>query len=311
MATRSITAQQAWSARAIRLGAASSLLFTLVACEAFQDLALFDPFTGKAEAQDTEAVSSGPLQLAQRDVETPSAFSVKDKGIWDGRPSLGGIWVAYPGNVQPERVNIRNEDNGKTVVGALFKRERQNPGPPVQVSSDAANALGIVPGKPVTLSVVALRREAVETNAKPAPVAAKVEEPEVEIVTIKDPKAKENDAATASDDAAQTIAAAVAAVQPQTPAPVAAAPQKETAGADGTPTRAYVQVGIFAREENANRLARKLTDSGILATARALDAGTRTLYRVIAGPAGSVAELNSNLAKIKAQGFADAYTVTR
>jgi len=47
----------------------------------------------------------------------------------DARPSFGGVWVAYPGNTQPERVNIRNVGNGKSVVGALFKREADNPGP--------------------------------------------------------------------------------------------------------------------------------------------------------------------------------------
>jgi len=72
-----------------------------------------------------------------------------------------------------------------------------------------------------------------------------------------------------------------------------------------------VQVGVFAKESNANDLARKLTDDGILSTARALDAGTRTLYRVVAGPASSPSDLKSMLAKIKAQGFDDAYTVTR
>jgi len=287
---------------------ALTALGTLSACEAFKDLALFDPITGRTESQQDADSSAGPLQLAQRDVETPSAFSVNDKGIWDGRPSLGGIWVAYPGNVQPERVNIRNEENGRNVVGALFKRERQNPGPPIQVSSDAANALGLLPGKPVKLSVVALRREAVDTGPKVAAAPEPKAEPTVEVVTIKDPAAKAS--AKASNEAGQTIAAAVAAVQVDKPTkPVRN--ETETAARDGTPNRPYIQVGVFSREANANKLARKLTDQGILATARPLDASTNTLYRVIAGPASSVGELKSNLAKIKSQGFSDAYTVKR
>jgi len=293
------------SRRAARMFMAVAALGSLSACEAFKDLALFDPLTGRSETQEDTPTSAGPLQLAQRDVETPSAFSVDDKGIWDGRPSLGGIWVAYPGNVQPERVSIRNEENGRNVVGALFKRERQNPGPPIQVSSDAANALGILPGKPVKLSVVALRRESVDTAPKVASVPEPKAEREVEVVTIGEtdkPVAQDNEGATT------TIAAAVAAVQEERP-PVRN--EKETAARDGTPKRPYVQVGVFSRETNANKLARKLTDSGILSTARPLDAGTKTLFRVVAGPASSIAELKSNLAKIKSQGFSDAYTVTR
>jgi len=296
--------------RTLRASICIGALGTLGACEAFQDLALFDPFTGKAEV---EAESTGsPLQLVQRDVETPSAFSVTDKAVWDGRPSLGGIWVAYPGNVQPERVNIRNMENNETVVGALFKRERQSPGPAIQVSSDAANALGMVPGKSVEISVIALRREAVDT-APPAIAIAEepVPEPDVEVVTIDAESAKTPK--QGSEDAAQSIAAAVASIQSDsTPAAPSPAPalKNDDADTDGG-KRAYVQVGVFAKESNANALARKLTDSGILSTARALDAGTKTLYRVVAGPASSPAELKSNLAKIKAQGFDDAYTVIR
>ncbi len=293
--------------RAWRMSLCLSAMGLLGACEAFQDLALFDPLTGKEEVE--PAATGSPLKLVQRDVETPSAFSVSEKAVWDGRPSLGGIWVAYPGNVQPERVNIRNMENGKTVVGALFKRERQNPGPAIQVSSDAANALDLVPGKPVELSVVALRREAIDT-APPA-IMVKDEptpEPEVEVVTIGKPDAQ---APKGSEEAAKTIAAAVAAVQTDT---TSSAPQARTVANDPddrTAGRSYVQVGVFAKESNANDLARKLTDDGILSTARALDAGTRTLYRVVAGPASSPSDLKSMLAKIKAQGFDDAYTVTR
>jgi rare lipoprotein A len=45
------------------------------------------------------------------------------------------------------------------VIGALFRRERENPGPLYQISSDAAAALDILAGAPTTLQVIALRRE--------------------------------------------------------------------------------------------------------------------------------------------------------
>ena len=67
---------------------------------------------------------------------------------------------------------IRNEENGQFVIGALFRRERENPGPILQVSSDAAAALGMVAGAPTDLNVTALRREEVaEGEDSPAPDA--------------------------------------------------------------------------------------------------------------------------------------------
>jgi len=106
----------------------------------------------------------------ERDVEAPDVFSITDAGLWDGRPSLGGVWVAHPDVTDPERVIIRNQANGQFVIGALFRRERENPGPSLQVSSDAAEALGLLAGAPSQLSVIALRREE-------APAAAEVVDP--------------------------------------------------------------------------------------------------------------------------------------
>ena len=49
----------------------------------------------------------------ERDVEAPEVFRTSEAGFWDGRPSLGGIWVAHPETDIPERVIIRNESNNK------------------------------------------------------------------------------------------------------------------------------------------------------------------------------------------------------
>ncbi len=111
---------------------------------------------------------------SQRDVEAPDVFSVTEAGLWDGRPSLGGIWVAHPDVKQPERVLIKNTANNKTITGALFRRERNLPGPALQVSSAAAEELGMLAGAPTRVSVVALRREEVEQKPpaeEPAPEA--------------------------------------------------------------------------------------------------------------------------------------------
>lgn len=104
---------------------------------------------------------------SQRDVEAPDVFEATEAGLWDGRPSLGGIWVAHPDATQPERVAIKNTANGKTVTGALFRRERNLPGPALQVSSAAAEKLGMLAGSPTRLQVVALRRETIEPVTQP------------------------------------------------------------------------------------------------------------------------------------------------
>lgn len=100
-------------------------------------------------------------------VEAPEAFHVSEAGLWDGRPSLGGIWVAHPDVTQPERVVIKNPDNNKSVKGALFRRERNLPGPALQLSSAAAEELGILAGAPTKVQVTALRRKPVIKEETP------------------------------------------------------------------------------------------------------------------------------------------------
>ncbi len=110
------------------------------------------------------------------DIEAPEVFQTTDTALWDGRPSLGGIWVASPDAVDPERVLMENLATGLTVEGALFRRERDNPGPALQLSSDAAEALGVLAGQPVELRVTALRRAEpevpVQTEVAPTDPAA-------------------------------------------------------------------------------------------------------------------------------------------
>ncbi|WP_461473098.1 SPOR domain-containing protein [Pararhodobacter sp.] len=128
------------------------------------------PVDGAGASVETAAAPSTPGQrVIERDVEAPEVFQVQDRGLWDGRPSLGGVWVAHPNARDPERVIIRNTASGQTVIGALFRRERENPGPRFQISSEAANALGILPGAPTEISVTALRLERVEMELDPEP----------------------------------------------------------------------------------------------------------------------------------------------
>jgi rare lipoprotein A len=151
-----------------------------------------------------------------QDVEAPDVFDATESALWDGRPSLGGIWVAAPEVTNPERAIMFNPATGKSVTGALFKRERENPGPRLQLSSDAAEALGILAGQPTEIRVTALRKaEAVEDT--PAEETA-AEDTATETAEGEAEPAKE-------DEAAAIAAAALTAVDAEKPeaAPEAAA----------------------------------------------------------------------------------------
>ncbi|MEM6824549.1 MAG: SPOR domain-containing protein [Pseudomonadota bacterium] len=143
----------------------TKILATLVAAMV---LAACEEGTFLQPTEPEAPVEGGPsaASVVERDVEAPDVFAANEAGLWDGRPSLGGVWVAHPEVADPERVLIKNEANGTSVVGALFRRERDNPGPRLQVSSDAAEALGLLAGQPSVLNVVALRREEVVTPAE-------------------------------------------------------------------------------------------------------------------------------------------------
>ncbi len=131
-----------------------SALFLLSACQ-----------EGVLSTQTTPATGGTTPQAkvieTERDVDAPEVFSAQETGLWDGRPSFGGVWVAHPDVKEPERVRITNVATGQTIAGALFRREREFPGPRFQISSNAASALGILAGQPTELLVVVMRREVV------------------------------------------------------------------------------------------------------------------------------------------------------
>ena len=157
------------------------------------------------KAEKPAKATAKSVKLVDRDVEAPEVFSVTDMALWDGRPSLGGVWVASPDAVDPERVILRNAANGKFVIGALFRRERDNPGPALQISSDAATALGLLAGQPGKVSVTALRREEAPVTAPDAskPILDAAETVETETL---DPVIAGADAAIAKTEGAAPAA---------------------------------------------------------------------------------------------------------
>lgn len=269
----------------IAFALASSL--ALSACQDGQGPAFLQP---KDKTATGDPAQSRSVKLVERDVEAPNVFQVTENGLWDGRPSLGGVWVAHPDVKDPERVIIRNEKNGKFVIGALFRRERENPGPRLQVSSDAAATLGMLAGQPVRLNVTALRREEISESG-PAPEAA-----------------PQTDAPNAISETALAPAAAGAPAAAAKPA--APAPKPKPAPASSKLSKPFIQLGIFSVEQNANNTAEAMRVAGMVPTVKKGNSSGKPFWRVLVGPAQTSAERATLLKKIKASGFADAYAVS-
>ncbi|MCB1313300.1 MAG: SPOR domain-containing protein [Sedimentitalea sp.] len=268
----------------MRLAVVAVAAGLLAGCEDGADMAFLKPKDKPAEI--TQAATDGS---AGRDVEAPELFQVTEAGLWDGRPSLGGVWVAHPDVSEPQRVLVRNMANDQTVVGALFRRERDIPGPRIQISSDAAVELGMLAGAPVEISVTALRRE-VPADPTPQPVAET--EP--------------------ADSPAPEAAAPVAVAAAAAPEATAAAPAPETEAKTAKPSifalsKPYVEVGIFGSEENATLAVGQLAVAGLSPTVLQETSNDKPFWRVVLGPAQTRADRTALLDGARKAGFQDAY----
>ena len=261
-------------------------------------------------------------KLVERDVEAPEVFQVSEAGLWDGRPSLGGVWVAHPDLAEPERVIIRNETTDKFVIGALFRKERETPGPKLQVSSDAAMALGVIAGSPVQLSVIALRKEEIEEpteigpGAEVMPTAAAVATTSLDAAPTQleaDPIAAAAAAIDAPAPSPQPVGEIAAAVIE--PATTATAPAPTPVAAAVTPkfsslAKPFIQVGIFSIEGNAQGTADRMRAEGIIPTVYEQESAGKRFWRVVVGPMSSERYRAEVLKTVKSAGFTDAYFVT-
>ena len=283
------------------------------------------PAATEPAAKPAKPGATRSVKLVDRDIEAPEVFSVTDMALWDGRPSLGGVWVASPEAVDPERVILRNTANGKFVIGALFRRERDNPGPALQISSDAAAALGLLAGQPGKISVTALRREEAPVTAPDATkpildaaetVATETLDPAASPAAVAETKPKSKGlglfkkkpnsdgpvAPVVSSQLPAADATAQTTTQPIAPAkPAAAPPAPAPAAAKG----GLIQIGIFSVEANAKRAVDTLTKAGITASIRKETAQGKSFWSVTASGGADA------LGKVKAAGFADAYMLKR
>ena len=158
----------------------AALVLALAGCEQGQS-------GGTAGAATATAVPA-TTRPGSRDVERPDIFQTSEEALWDGRPSLGGVWVAHPDVKEPERAILTNVSNGQSVPGALFRRERENPGPRIQLSSEAAAALAILAGQPTEVSIMVVRPEEIEAAPEPLPIADETagETPTTETANVDD-----------------------------------------------------------------------------------------------------------------------------
>lgn len=259
-------------------------LVILAGCTETGSFDLQSVFAGAESEAETSVDTDADAEFTEKDVEAPEVFEAQEAGLWDGRPSLGGVWVAHPDVTEPERVMIRNQANGQFVVGALFRREREIPGPRLQLSSDAAAALGVLAGAPVGLSVVALRKERVAVTP-PGPDASQTEQ-------------------SAAEGGPEVTETTLDAVEAET------APVLQSSLPASSLDKPFVQVGIFSVEDNANRAAQQMQSAGMTPTVRAQETSGKAFWRVLVGPAKTSAERLDLLSKIRGEGFSDAYAVT-
>ncbi|MBD3679988.1 MAG: SPOR domain-containing protein [Rhodobacteraceae bacterium] len=213
---------------------------------------------GVALGQGGASGARGEAQYVEQDVEAPDVFSVSEPGLWDGRPSLGGVWVAHPNVKEPDRVMIRNAENGRSVIGALFKRETSGSGPRLQVSSDAAQALGILAGDPTNLEVVVLKRERI--LIEPEPVAE--EELEVSEAVMAEPG--EIEAETLADPLAAAAAAIDAVEAGEAGGEVVEATGAAAATAAGAAAGAVVEEAVEERPRWWQRRRTRDVEEGVL-----------------------------------------------
>ncbi len=304
-----------------RLSLVGFAALALAACDENGEFAL--PAAPQSTATAAPIIANAPNQpLTERDVERPDVFAVTDRGLWDGRPSLGGVWVAHPDVQDPERVIIRNAANGSEITGALFRRERENPGPLLQISSDAADALGVLAGAPTELSVVVVRREEVEVvvpEVQDNPVVDSLSTPVSVAEVLLEPVAAEAtpEPAVMATPLPAAVEVATAAIEQTTLAASGAAVDVVELSEDVIDISSVLgpvtppengpraQIGVFSVEANANLAVTQINGAGIAAQVLPETMGGRTVWRVVAGPMVD----ESGISQLKALGFVDAFVV--
>ena len=250
----------------LSLTAVLSFAVFLVGCTAEENFSQMS-----LNGEGLSAVSHSSSKVIERDIEAPEVFQLTGLGVWDGRPSLGGVWIAHVSVPSAERVIVRNDKSGKFVIGALFRRDDVKDGVPFQISAEAAQAFGVSAGQKIKLNVTALQPHYV--NAHDA----------------RGDQISQND----------VLATATAALD-----------KVEVVGSEMRLRKPFVQLGIFNVEQNAKNTATKMRQVGIVPLIKEQFKDSKPFWRVVIGPANSLEERELLLKTVKSVGFQDAYAVT-
>ena len=209
------------------------------------------------------------VQIVERDIETPEVFETANAALWDGQPTLGGVWVAHPAVQEPMRVILRNPATQTFIIGNLFRNDPAPGTPQIRVSSNAARALEMTAGKAAQLHVTALKRKSVSVASKTKPLP-------------------QNSANTSISAPLQTGIL-------------------ETQGESIKQT--YLQIGLFRSKSNAVKLAGILRAAGTPILMKQSRHKGKTFWRVLAGPCQTIEARNILRKLARSKGFSDAYAV--
>lgn len=173
-----------------------------------------------------------------------------------------------------------------------------------------APLLGVLAGTPVELTIIALRRKTVEVEVE-APTLPAIGDPNmrtpVRRAPIETPPVPQ---AVVAPTPAVTPEAVVSTPTPQpTPVPIIETsiqeielPLIEEETAQGT----YVQVATLQDRARAEAVVAKLITAGLDAGIRERQTETKTLYRIIVGPANSPEALEIMMSVVQELGYKDA-----
>jgi cell division septation protein DedD len=296
-----------------------------------------------ARASEPSPVLHGPARQDSIDPSLhpdPEAFHATGLALWDGTQTLPGIWIAHPMAETARRVRLTNGETGARVDAAMFRRDPGPSGPPIIVSSEAAERLGLTPGHDteITIEGLAYRVDTEAATDTKAVVASAAEEPvpgPVELLAADvlveeadgapvEPEVMPVAASSPAPPAAPEPAAADAAgaggtsPTPEEAQPVAGipAPQPMARPAEPAPVpdgtgdipdgRNFIQAGLFSQPEDAARLVEKLRAADLPANEFSLTVGARQFTRVLVGPFRTIAERDSALETVRKLGPADA-----
>lgn len=217
----------------------------------------------------------------------PEGFQIKDTGQWDGTLYRGGIWVTHPAASEPERVVIRNSSTGRETVGALYPGEKED-SPPIRLSSDAAQALGLRANRRTSIHIVAEHGSLLQSNVVRNQDAVGSTPPQTVV-------------GANSTNTAQTTSRPAPALSKSAPSRSirpAMAPQA---------VKSRLQIAVFSNRANAERAVRSLRDRGVPAQVRQVSRGTTVMYNVDTPPIRTGAALSRLLSLARVLGFRDAY----